>query len=251
MFNPASRERLKEQLIAQAQTEDRVVAAALLGSSSSGAEDQWSDIDLALSIEADQVDETVRDWTARMYEDHAAVHHLDVRWNTTLYRVFLLACTLQVDLSFWRRQEFVAAGPQFRLLFGDPPRRYTPDQQSTEAIIGEAWLYLLHARSAIARGRRWQANHMISGVRDRVLQLACHRHHLSTDDAREVDQLPAILLDRYAATVPADLQEPTLRHALHTVTTALISEARESAPDLAERITDTLHTIAAITSTSE
>jgi len=82
---------------------------------------------------------------------------------------------------------------------------------------------------------------MIGGVRDRVLQLACHRHHLRIDDAREVDQLPAALLDDYAAMVPADLQNSTLRRALHAVTTALINEARESEPDLADRIAATLH----------
>lgn len=48
MFTAVSRERLNEQLIAEARMEDRVVAAALLGSSSAGAEDEWSDIDLAL-----------------------------------------------------------------------------------------------------------------------------------------------------------------------------------------------------------
>ena len=137
MFTAHSRERLKQDLIAGARSDPRVMGAALLGSSASEAEDEWSDIDLALSIDGARVTETAADWTARMYADNDAVHHLDVHWNTTLYRVFLLASTLQVDISFWDAAEFTAAGPQFRLLFGDPPAQYTPDQRSHAGDAGK------------------------------------------------------------------------------------------------------------------
>ena len=60
----------------------------------------------------------VADWTARMYAEHGAVHHLDVTSGATLYRVFLLASTLQVDLAFAPAAEFRAIAPTFRLLFG-------------------------------------------------------------------------------------------------------------------------------------
>lgn len=251
VFSPASRERLKAELIAAARNDDRAVAAALLGSSSTGSEDEWSDIDLALSIDGDCVAETIEEWTALMYDDHGAVHHFDVRWDRTLYRVFLLASTLQVDLSFWHSDDFVAAGSQFRLLFGEAPANYTLGRLATDAIIGEAWLYLLHARSAIARGRRWQANYMIAGVRDRVLQIACRRHHAREDDARGVDDLPAALLVDYAAMIPSSLRDGALRLALEGVTAGLIREARETDPDLAGRIADTLKAIVSATPTEE
>lgn len=251
VFTPASRERLKEELIVAARNDHRVVAAALLGSSSTDGEDEWSDIDLALSIDADRVEETIEEWTALMYEDHGALHHLDVRRGRTLYRVFLLDSTLQVDLSFWRSDDFVAAGPQFRLLFGEPPASYTPARQPTDAIIGEAWLYLLHARSALTRGRRWQANYMIAGVRDRVLQIACRRHHAREDDARGVDHLPAALLVDYAAMIPSSLRDRALRLALEAVTARLVREARETEPGLADRIADTLLAIVPATPTDE
>ncbi len=194
MFTPDDRERLKDVLIRRAEEDDRVVAAALLGSSSTGGEDEFSDIDLALSIDAGEVEATTEDWTRFMHDDAGAVHHLDVRFGATVYRVFLLPDSLQVDLSFWISSEFVATGPRFRPLFGEPPFERPLEPDSLDALVGEAWLYLIHARSSLGRERHWQAVHMISGVRDRVLELACRRHGLRPDEARGVDDLPPACL---------------------------------------------------------
>jgi hypothetical protein len=75
-----------------------------------------------------------------MYTVHEAVHHLDVHWKTTLYRVFLLQSTLQVDVSFWDSAAFVKAGPRFQLLFGDPPAEYTAEPMNRDALLGQTWL---------------------------------------------------------------------------------------------------------------
>jgi hypothetical protein len=246
VFTSDQRQSLKDALIGRAHSDDRVIGAALLGSSSNGMEDEWSDIDLALCVRAERLGDAVDDWTSSMYEDHRAVHHLDVRWNTTLYRVFLLENTLQVDLSFWAPDTFVAAGPSLRLLFGEPPAEYTPEQRGSEVIVGEAWLYLLHARSSVARKRYWQASYMIAGVRDRILELACRRHDLRTDDARGVDKLPAALLDSYASMVPSSLAEHDLRQALAATTACLVDEAREAEPELAHRIAETLQNVGSL-----
>ena len=58
-------------------------------------------------------------------------------------------------------------------------------------LIGMGWLYALHARSSIARGKFWQAEYMVSGVRDHALALACVRHGLSAVHGRGMDELPA------------------------------------------------------------
>ena len=61
--------------------------------------DRWWDIDIALGID-DDPKPVLADWSDRMYAEHDAVHHLDVLTNNTVYRVFLLADTLQVDIAF-------------------------------------------------------------------------------------------------------------------------------------------------------
>jgi hypothetical protein len=80
--------------------------------------------DLALGIaNVAALGRVVADWTDRMYQAHEAVHHVDVVHERILYRVFLLASTLQVDLAFWPAAEFSATGPTFRLLFGTANER--------------------------------------------------------------------------------------------------------------------------------
>ena len=156
-----------------------------------GREDPWSDIDLAFGVsEPSQLEATVADWTARMYAQHGAVHQVDVRRDSWLYRVFLLRNSLQVDLAFAPTADFGARAPTFRLLFGtaaEIPRIQPPP---VEELIGYAWLYALHVRSAIARGKQWQAEYMVSAARDYVLAAACRRHGVPTAEARGIDQLP-------------------------------------------------------------
>ena len=131
MFTPEDRTRLRDALVAAARADPRITAAALTGSAAAGAEDRWSDIYLALSVAGDaDPARVVADWTERMYRDGGAVHHLDVYRGDTLFRVFLLASTLQVDIAFWPAAQFGAYCPAFRLLFGtanEPPARPSPD----------------------------------------------------------------------------------------------------------------------------
>ncbi|MEI8409235.1 MULTISPECIES: hypothetical protein [unclassified Kribbella] len=53
------------------------------------AEDEWSDVDLALGLapDADQ-DAVLADWTASMYSQYGALHHTDVWSRGTVDRVF-------------------------------------------------------------------------------------------------------------------------------------------------------------------
>ena len=133
-------------------------------------EDRWSDIDLAFGVGAD-LPGVLADWTTQMYQRHSAVHHTDVRFGAWIYRVFLLADTLQVDLTFVPTAQFQALSPAFRLMHGKANEALEVPPSSPDAIIGMAWLHALHARSSIARGRRWQAEYMISGIRDNALAL--------------------------------------------------------------------------------
>src|SRR5215210_5256696 len=191
MFTVAQRGRIRDGLVRAAREDERITAAAFVGSAAIDREDRWSDIDLALRIRPDLEPEPVaQHWTEHMYADHDAVHHLDVWSGPALYRVFLLSNTLQVDLSFWPSRSFGASGPTFRLLFGETNDAPMSPPPSTEALVGMGWLYALHIRSSLARGRRWQAVHMLDGLRDQVVALACLRFGLPAHQGRGVDDLP-------------------------------------------------------------
>ena len=136
------------------------------------------------------LNQVVADWTARLYREHAAVTSLDVKRGSVLYRVFLLQSTLQVDLSFWRPNEFRALGEKFALTFGNAQDPIAESVPEVREVIGMAWLYALHARSSIARARLLQAEYMLSGMRDHVFALARLRHGVGFGQGRGLDDLP-------------------------------------------------------------
>jgi len=235
VFSPEDRDRLTDELVSRARDDTRIDGAALVGSSAGGHEDRWSDIDVALSVAADQ-DDAMADWTAWMYERHNAVHHLDVAHGGAVYRVFLLSSSLLVDLSFWPRGQLRPIGPGFRLLFGeagDPSSSAAPEQSE---LIGLGWLYALHARSSIARDRVWQAEYMIGRAREHVLALACLRLGLPTAQGRGIDELPREVTARLAPTLVRSLEVLELQRALAALVDALLREAEISDPALGERL---------------
>lgn len=196
MFSIADRERLREDLIATARTDEGVVGAALVGSAATGREDAWSDIDLMLQIRDGADPGAVAErWTADFYARHGAVHHLDVVAGGVLYRVFLLESSLQVDVSFWPHDQFRATEPGFKVVFGTPNPSTEPKAPDPAQMIGMGWLCALHARSAIERGRHWQAAMMLDRLRDELLALACVRHGLNHHHGREADRLPPEVLE--------------------------------------------------------
>lgn len=241
MFTADERDRLRDQLLERASADPRISGAALTGSAAEDREDRWSDVDLAFGIaEEAEVSAVLSDWSAHMYEQHRAVHHLDVRAGAWIYRVFLLADTLQVDLAFAPASEFRALAPSFRLLFGtaQEPRHAPP--RPLEDLAGWGWLYALHARSAIARGKLWQADYMISGIRDHALALACVRHGLPAIHAKGVDRLPAEVTVPFEASLVGRLEEAELRRAFRAAMEGLLGEIRNADSGLAERIGKTL-----------
>ena len=158
MFTIEDRATLRSNLLERAARDRRITGAAITGSAAESREDRWSDIDLAFGVAAEaQLPDVLVDWTAPMYEEHGAVHHLDVLAGPWTYRVFFLANTLQVDLAFVTEAEFRALAPSFRLVSGKAVEPRTPPAPSIGWIIGMAWLHALHARSSIARGKLWQA----------------------------------------------------------------------------------------------
>jgi hypothetical protein len=237
VFTPAERDRLREELISAAHEDSRITGAAVTGSAAVGREDRWSDIDLALCVATDaDLGPVVADWTDRMYRQHAAIHHLDVTRSGTLFRVFLLASTLQVDLAFWPAAEFGAIAPTFRLLFGTANERPTAPPPSAAELIGMGWLYALHARSSIARGRVWQAEYMISNMRDNVLALACLRHGVPAVQGRGLDDLPQQVTAALTAALVRSLDIAELRRAFVVITRALLDEIQRVDAALADRL---------------
>jgi hypothetical protein len=245
MYTVAERESLREALVEAARADARVAGAALTGSAAMGAEDKWSDVDLALGLTpgADQ-DAVLADWTAVMYSQYGAVHHTDVWSRGTVYRVFLLASTLQVDIAFAPAGEFGALGPTFRLLFGEAGEQPARGAGDPLSFIGMGWLYALHARSSIARGKVWQAEYMISGVRDHVLMLACLRHGVPHSEGRGLHLLPTATTAPVEATLVRSLEVAELHRAFRASVDVLRAEIAHVDAELAVRLDRPLRDLA-------
>ena len=246
IFSADERERLRDELVAAAREDAHVVGAAHTGSAALGHVDRWSDIDLALAVASGApMDDVVDAWTRRMYDEHGAVAHHDVWAGTTRFRVFLLANTLQVDVAFWREGEFGAIGPTFRLIFGTPANRPSSHAPDPRDLAGMAWLYALHVRSSIARGRFWQAEYMLSGMRDHVLALACVRLGMPAHQGRGMDDLPAQVTGPMAGALVRSLDAAELTRAFGVATRGLIAELERVDAAFARRVAPTLRALVA------
>src|SRR5580704_3493681 len=218
MFTAQERDRLRSGLLEYAAGDRRISGAAITGSVAAGREDRWSDIDLAFGVgDAGELPDVLSDWTGHMYSQHHALDHLDVMSGAWVYRVFFLPNTLQVDLAFVPATEFRALAPTFRLMFGkaNEPRHVPPPEPGD--IIGLAWLYALHARSSIARGKLWQAEYMISGIRDNALALACIRHGLPAVHGRGMGLLPNGVAAQFEGSLVRQLDIDELSRAFRVV----------------------------------
>jgi hypothetical protein len=245
MFSRQEREQIRTALVRAARADSNVAGAAHLGSAAADRLDDWSDIDLALCISpSSAVDEVVAEWTNDLYNAHGAIAHCDVRRGDTLYRVFLLRNTLQVDISFWPADQFRATGPKFKLIFGMPKEAKPSSADSTGDLIGLAWLYGLHVRSSIGRHRLFQAEYMLSNTRNRVIALACLREGFSTSEGRGFDDLSEDQRSRFAECYPSSLNPEELQRAFQRTMTALLNEIRLRDRDLSEKIRTTLIEIA-------
>ena len=250
MFTVEQRDALRERLLTRARKDDRVVAAAVVGSLAVGAADRYSDVDLTFAI-ADhvQVADVLEDWTRTLVGGSDAVRLVDLERGPTTYRVFLLPDALQLDLSMTPAAPFLPAGPRFRIVFGETAAGapgatvgslFIPTPALAEDVFGWGVIYALHARACIERGRPWQAEHYVGAVRDHALSLACLREGLTPVQARGYDDLPEETRARFEGTHVGAFVTEALRTALAASMNALMWEGDEAGLPNADIIAERL-----------
>ena len=245
MFSVTYRDRVRDRALDLAASDPRVVAGAVVGSLALTEGDRWSDLDLTFAV-ADGVPalDVLTDWTDSIVREFDAAQLFDLPSEASIYRVFLLPGCLQFDLSFTPASAFGARGPTFRLLFGNAIERpYTPEPDPHE-LFGYAVHHALRARFCIERGRFWQAEYWISGVRDYGLSLACRRRNLPARNGRGFDALPADAHDAFAGSLVRSLDRDELLRALSVAIAALLRET-EPVQDVAAQVEPQLRELTA------
>jgi hypothetical protein len=227
VFRVEQRDAVRQRLLALAEEDEHVVAAAEVGSLVLGGGDRWSDLDFTFGVAGSTVDAVLDEWTRKIQDEFDGIRLVDLAREPTTYRVFLLPDELQVDLSATPAAEFRPAGPRFRLLFGETIDDEPPLPTAPEAadLFGWGVIYGIHARRCIERERPWQAEHYINATRDHALMLACLRNNLPVVQARGYDDLPGEVLQELSGTHVASLERQTLQAALTASMHALFREA--------------------------
>lgn len=228
MFTIAERDRVRDRILEMARGDPRVAAGAVVGSLALGEGDRWSDLDLTFGLAAGAPAlDVLRDWTRTLEAEFSAVQLFDLPFLSSLYRVFLLPGSLQVDVSFTPQAEFGPMGPRFRLLFGTAVDRPQVEPPSAESLFGVAAHHAVRARFSIARGRLWQAEYWVSGLRDQALALACRRRGLNPNHGRGFDALPAETLAPFHDALVGSLEPGELLRALGRAIEGLLRESGE------------------------
>lgn len=237
MFTPTDRERIRERVFELARADHRATGGAVTGSAAIGAVDRWSDVDTSFGI-ADSADPeaVLADWTAELETDPGVIHWWDLRHGPTIYRVLLMPGGLELNIAVTPAAEFGAGGPKFRLVFGESVERAPAPPPDVRETIGYGWLYAVNARTAIARGRRWQAENYVSAIRDHALMLACVRFGEPPGYARGADNLPADVLAPYDEALVRSTTEDELRRAHAAATELFLAEVDAADADLGRRL---------------
>ena len=228
MFSIEERDRIRDQVLQLAASDTRIVAGAVVGSLALGEGDRWSDLDLTFAVEDGiSIFDVLEDWTRKLVSVFDAVHLFDLPSGASIYRVFLLPGCLQFDLSFTPAPQFGAAGPKFKLLFGSAIERPYVEPPSAQELFGYAVHHALRARFCIQRGRFWQAEYWISGVRDYALSLACRRLGLPASHGRGFDDLPPAIRSAFVGALVTSLERDELLRALGCAIEGLLHQTSD------------------------
>lgn len=225
MFTAGERDRVQALLLARARGDGAIAGAALTGSHATGDDDRWSDTDLVLAVRGEPGPVAHR-WTRWLCDELGALHHWDLPAAPGIIRVFLLPGWLEIDLTFAPEEEFGPRGPQWRTVFGQARPLEPFPAPDPETLAGLCWHHARHAHVCIERGRRWQAEHWISGLRDHAITLACLRLGQPTAYAKGAHLLPGRLAAALETTLVRSLGEAELRRALAAAIDVVTSELR-------------------------
>lgn len=229
LFDLNERGRVRQHVLDLAAADVRIVAGAVVGSLALGSGDRFSGLDLTFGVVDDvPIANVLADWTDALARELGAVHLFDLPSGQAIYRVFLLPGCLQCDLSFSRATAFAAGGPEFRMLFGKAVVKPYPSPPDANELFGVAVHHALRARVCIERGRVWQAEYWLSGLRDNTLDLACLHRDLPAWRGRGYDRLPASVLDVLVGALVGSLDREELLRALGCAIDGLLREAHDA-----------------------
>jgi hypothetical protein len=242
MFTVEQRDRVRNRVLELARNDERVVAAAIIGSFAEGRSDRWSDLDLTFGVVDGARDVVLEDWTATLVEELGARRLFDLPSGPSIYRVLLFPGSLQVDLSFTPAAEFAPRGGAFELVFGSVGKVGEAPRPAFPANARERFGLIVHhlarVRICVERDRVWQATYWLGEARDEIVVLACERRGLPTSYGRGVDALPIDVRELLEPTLVRSTKRDELLRALDATIDVLAADGGFAAAELAGLIAE-------------
>lgn len=244
LFTPEEREEITGQVTRLLGNDGRIDGVVIVGSLA-GQGDRWSDIDIEVIVADDEeLPAVTEDWVEKLYELLPVVHHFETAFGDTLVRGFLLENLLELDVAFDRAERFSIWEPA-RVMFDRSGRVADAANASAQGDLhasdpageaGFAWHDVLHACTAVRRGRPWQGLWYMERVRNRTLKLAQERRGFFADFFDYVDDLPVEELTPLEDALVVSLAPESLIGAIEVAARAFLAELRHGEPALAGRL---------------
>jgi len=222
-----------EAICLAAMQEQRIVAMSIWGSFARGTADWYSDLDLALVSEDDDVRHVIRtareiaeasgpvvaaypgehvgepDMVTVLYED---LLHVDL---TAIGLSAFAARRVPTDFMLWERQELSS-------LVGQGGEEVEEQEISPGDLGGmdqKMWTWVWYAQSKILRGEVWEAYDSINYMRTFVLfpLVRTTKGVSSADGSRWIDELIGDRVEEFARTLPAPNRKAALDALRQTV----------------------------------
>jgi predicted nucleotidyltransferase len=244
LFTPEEREETARRVSRLLGSDDRIDGVVIVGSLA-GQGDRWSDIDIEVIVADDEELRAVTaDWVGNLYELLPVVHHFEAAFGDSLVRGFLLENLLELDLAFEQAERFSIWGPA-RVVFdrsgrvtdaANAPAQGGLHTSDRAGEAGFAWHDVLHACTAVRRGRPWQGLWYMERVRNRALKLAQERRGFYANFFDYVDDLPLEELTPLEDTLVVSLAPESLLDAIDVAARTYLAELRHGEPALADRL---------------
>lgn len=106
-------------------------------------------------------------------------------------------------------------------------------------VAGLGWLYALHVRSSLARRKFWQAEYMVSGVRDHAFALACLRNGLPVHHACAAGVLAPEIRAKFETSLVRQINHAELLRAFAAVMDVFTAEIRSSPEGFTSELQET------------
>lgn len=216
--------------------DERILGALLVGSGAIGFKDEYSDLDIAVLVEEEELNKVYLDWETRIPKLLPVIEHFKDP-PKHLYG-FLFDRFLEFDISFQSKSTMYARRPHWRILFDKRdllPQLMKPRERAKRNFteehgkrISESWYWVIHCITSIQRCQLLRATYFINRLRDETVLMAGLNCGIRTgidDFYGDADSLPEEKKQRILQTYPASLEPPELIRALKANVNTYYSEA--------------------------